>query len=103
MVHDNARCLFTKRDEVEHMVLSDDDEEEDLGDLPDNTIDLSPWVIEVGVCTICTSVTLTDRMLTDCLDGLSEATARDCNAAVQKTRVCSFQLTMLQTLIAQQI
>lgn len=48
VVHDNARCLFTKRDEVEQMVLSSDEDEEDFENLPDNTIDLSPWVIEVS-------------------------------------------------------
>lgn len=47
VLHENARCLFTKRDEVEQMVLSSDEEEDDFEDLPDNTIDLSPWVTEV--------------------------------------------------------
>ena len=30
------------------MLLSSDEEDEELEDLPDNTVDLSPWVVEVG-------------------------------------------------------
>jgi hypothetical protein len=47
VLHDNARCIFTKRDEVEHIVFSSDEEAEDFEELPDDTIDLSPWVVEV--------------------------------------------------------
>lgn len=86
VLHENARCLFTKRDEVEQMVLTSDEGEDDFEDLPDNTIDLSPWVTEVRRLPRTCTQTLTPS--TDCLDGVCKAATGNRHATFQEAWVC---------------